>query len=117
MGNCKIKKGIFVQRACGRSTDITCDVCKIEVCDKHSKIIKGAVICHNCYQKNYQRKKNNSVDLIERDFYWWYWSTRHTYYDKYDSYPVFDTEDYGSFDQISNEGYDENADIDDFFDS
>lgn len=80
---CEFKKGIFVQRACNKPTDINCTKCNKAVCNDHSRLLDQKRFCLSCFREEDDGDDEEYEMMVYEDnsFYYWYYLSQLEYHD------------------------------------
>jgi hypothetical protein len=125
MGNCQVKKGIFVLSECGEQASAKCDGCGVFICGKHGKQDGPKIVCPECYAKTHENdfKKQGKNKIYQSwedgsfsNYSLWYYTTRHSFFTSSHYHP-FDHHDYNSFNNTKQTDFQDDKDTGKIFDS
>lgn len=137
MSDCEITTGMFVLKACGRNAEKQCTVCKKHICWRHARHSNeqdstSPSLCLECYtEKNIaalnEKAKSStsttksprtiSAQSTVRDYDYWYYAQRFSFFNSNPSYRPFNEDDYKNFDRQKDADLDDDSKTGNFFDS
>jgi hypothetical protein len=120
MLECQIQTGIFVLKACGKPSECSCNLCGKHICYRHSRHDEdpsAPKICLECYTQKGEHGKTISRNSKYRDYDFWYFNRRNSFFQNHSHHRPFNEDDYNNFERENQADFDDHSKTGNFFDS
>ena len=134
MNTCQYITGIIIRHNCVRPAKGNCVECSRAVCNEHSLIVNGGILCANCSEKNDKastprgtrsmhesRYDDGHIDdyvAHSTDYSLWYFAAQNEFMPNCEGENFFSEEDFCAFDgELSGDDGSSDGEVDNFFDS
>jgi len=88
MATCEERAGFLFSHACKERVAVDCKACKKSICEAHSHLQEGGIICSSCAKKT-ERKERRQSERSGRSYQSSYRRSPYFYHDHYHGYGYY----------------------------